>query len=114
MLNIAMPQVVLNGARIGVLVGQVKAAGVPQHMRMGREAQAGDLTRERYELGKARCRERRASLAREHERRLGILLALQLAQRPEFVTLDWIRARSALLDPTNMQTGPIKIHLIPA
>jgi hypothetical protein len=31
MLNIAMPQVALNGARIGVLVGQVKTAGVPQH-----------------------------------------------------------------------------------
>jgi hypothetical protein len=39
MLNIALPQVVLNGACISVLVGQVKAAGVPQHMRMDRKGQ---------------------------------------------------------------------------
>jgi hypothetical protein len=45
MLNIAMPQVVLNGARIGVLVGQVKAAGVPQHMRMDRKGQGGGFAR---------------------------------------------------------------------
>jgi hypothetical protein len=36
---------VLNGARIGVLVSQVKAAGVPQHVRMDRKGQGSGFTR---------------------------------------------------------------------
>ena len=58
------------GSGIVPLVGQREAAGVPQHVRMGWEAQAGGLTSALHELGKPACGERRATLGREHERRL--------------------------------------------
>ena len=53
-------------------------------------------------------------LAGEHERRLGILLPLQLAQGPHFIADNGMGGRRALLGPTNVQDGMGEIHLIPA
>ena len=56
-------------------------------------------------LAKPACDERRAPLRREYERRLGLLLPLQLAQCPHFVAQDRMCRRRALLDPANVQNG---------
>src|ERR671923_777638 len=72
MLNIAMPQVVLNGARVGILVGQVKAAGVPQHMGMDWQGQGGGFARPAdHVMDRPRC-ERRSALGEEHVRPTGM------------------------------------------
>ena len=63
---------------------------------------------------KAACREWRVPLGREHERRFGILLPLQLAQGPHFIADNGMGGRRALLGPTNVQDGMGEIHLIPA
>jgi hypothetical protein len=42
-LNVPMPQIILNQSRIGSLVGKGKATGVAQHVGMGREGQGGGL-----------------------------------------------------------------------
>ena len=52
---------------------------------MSRKAELGLDTRALYHAGKACGRERRSPLAGEHERRLGILFPLQLAQDPHFI-----------------------------
>ena len=44
-LNVAMPQIMLDSTRIQVSVGEVKAAGVPQHVRMDRKGQGSGFTR---------------------------------------------------------------------
>ena len=43
-LNIAMAKVGLQRACIGALIGQLKAAGVPQHVRMRRKSELGRET----------------------------------------------------------------------
>jgi hypothetical protein len=58
----------LNGARISVLVGQVKAAGVPQHMPMDRKGQGGGFARSADHVVDRTPRERRSALREEHVR----------------------------------------------
>ena len=41
MLNVAVPEIILNEPRIGSLVGESEAAGVAQHVGMGEEGQGG-------------------------------------------------------------------------
>jgi hypothetical protein len=82
-LDVAVAEIGLQGARIVSLVGKGEATGVPQHMRVSLEAQAGALTSALDHAGKAGGREGRAALGPEHERRLGLLLALKPSQGPQ-------------------------------
>ena len=68
----------LQSPGVMTFIRQREPAGVSEHVRMCSKAEPGGLTSARYNLGKARCRERRAALRGKHERRLGLLLALQL------------------------------------
>ena len=69
-LDILVAEVGLQGPRIVALVGQREAAGVPQHVRVGLEAEPGSLASALHKPGKACRGERRAALGGEHERRL--------------------------------------------
>ena len=42
-LNVLVPEVVLQGAGIVAIVGELKSAGVPKHMRVNREWHFGGL-----------------------------------------------------------------------
>ena len=53
-------------------------------------------------------------LTGEDERRLGILLPLQPAQRPQLVATDRMGRRRALLDPADVQVRGVEVDLIPA
>ena len=75
----AMAQVSLQGSRVVSFIGQGEPAGMPQHVGMSREAELGSLASALYKLGKAARGERRAALRGKHERRFGVLLALQPA-----------------------------------
>ena len=88
-LDVAVAEVSLQRPGIVALVGQRKATGVAQHVRMSRKAQLGLDTSALHHARKACRRERRAPLAGEYERRLGILLPLQLAQGPHFIADEW-------------------------
>ena len=114
MLDVSVPQVGLESPRIMSLVGQREAAGVPEHMGMRLEAQLGLAASAFHKPGKSARRERRAPLAGEHERRFGVLFSLQLSERSHFVAQNRIGRRGALLDPANMQTCMIEVHLVPA
>ena len=41
-LNVPVPQVILNQARVCALIGKGKAAGVAQHVGMGEQGQGGE------------------------------------------------------------------------
>ena len=108
-----MAEIGLQRPRIVALVGQRKATGVAQHVRMGRKAELGLDTSALHHARKACRRERRPPLAGEHERRLGILLPLQLAQGPHFIADNGMGRRRALLGPADVQDGVGEIDLIP-
>ena len=77
------------------------------------KAQLGLDTSALHHARKACRRERRPPLAGEHERRLGILLPLQLAQGPHFIADNGMGGRRALLGPADVQDGVGEIDLIP-
>ena len=59
--NIFVPQVLLHGARVVAVVGELVAGGMPQHVRMNREGEGGELASAREELSKRRRRQRPAT-----------------------------------------------------
>jgi hypothetical protein len=109
-----MAKIGLQRPRVMPSVGQRKAAGVSQHMRMRLKAELGLHARGLDHAGEASGAERRAALRGEDERRFRLLLALQPPQRPQLVAEDWMGAGRALLDPTNVQGGRPELDLIPA
>jgi hypothetical protein len=67
-LDVAMAEVGLQGAGVVASIGKRKAAGVAQHVRMCLEIDAGSTPDALDHLGEAGGRERRTTLAHEHER----------------------------------------------
>ena len=112
-LNIAVAKVGLQSACVVSLVRQCEAAGVAQHVRVRLELEAGRRASSLHKPRKACRGERRAALRREHEWRLGLLLALQPAKGAHFIAHDWMRARRSALGPTDRQRGPFEVDLVP-
>ena len=96
MLDILVPEIRLQRPGIVAFVGEGEPAGVPQHVRVRREAEPGGLAGALYKPGEAARGERRASLAGEHEGDR-FLLTLQPAQCPQLVAQDRMRRRGARL-----------------
>jgi hypothetical protein len=70
---------------------------MPEHVRMRLDLQAGSAGGSRDDPREASRGERATPLAGEDEGRLGLLLALQPAQGPQFVALDGVRGWGTLL-----------------
>src|SRR5438105_106545 len=68
-LNIPMPEVVLDGSRVVALVRQLEAARVPQHVRMDRESELRRVACSPHDLAERRVRERSTAFRREDIRR---------------------------------------------
>src|SRR5690349_4599296 len=92
MLDVAMAEISLQSPGIVSLVGQGKAAGMTQHVRVSLKAKSGSLASALYHAGKASRGERRAALRREHKGGPRVLLPSQAAQRPQLITADRVRA----------------------
>jgi hypothetical protein len=71
-----MPEVSLQGTGIVSLIGKREAAGVPQHVRMGLEAQMRLNASTPNHAGEASGAKWGTTFRCEHEGRLGFLLAL--------------------------------------
>ena len=61
-----MPEVVLQGARVVSVVGELEAAGVSQHVRMDGKRQLGGLAEPCHEMMEAHGADWAATLANEH------------------------------------------------
>ena len=113
MLDRLVAEIVLDGPRIVAVIGELVAAGVPQHVDVNREAELGpfanvlDLSIERIR------RERRAALAREHKRGVRPLVGAEFAQCPQFIAADRMGCRLAILDAPDVQRGRLEIDLGP-
>ena len=83
-LDIPVPQVGLQAAGIDALVGEMKTARVPQHVRMNQEVDLGCNAQASHQLPESCSRKRCTPLRGENERRLRILIASKSTQRPEF------------------------------
>ena len=78
MLNVSVPQVVLNRPRIVTIVRELVAARVAQHVRMHGEAEPGGGARAREDLADGRVGQRSPMLRREDVGRRRVV-ALQAA-----------------------------------
>src|SRR5215212_2458607 len=65
-LNVLVPEIMLQGPRVLTVVGQLVAACMPQHVRVHRERKRPRLARAGEHLAKAGGRHRRAALGSEH------------------------------------------------
>ena len=81
-LNVLVPEVDLQGAGIVAFVGEGKAAGMAQHVRVGLEAKLGRRASALDHAGKAGRGERGAASRGEHERGRWILLSGELQRGP--------------------------------
>ena len=79
-LNVAVAEIGLQGARIVSSVRERVAAGVPERVRVSLERQLGDLASSLDHSGEPGSRERRAALRGEHLGRTGFLFALEAAE----------------------------------
>ena len=92
MLNILVPEVGLQRARVVALIRQLVAASMAQHVRMGLEAELRLNPGPLDHAGEPGGAERRTTLGREHEWRLRVLLALEPPQGAQFVAEDGMGA----------------------
>jgi hypothetical protein len=79
-LDIAVTQVSLKRSGIVSLIRERVATGVPQHVRVRLEPKSGFGARALDHAGETSRREWSAPLRGEHERRFGLLLALEPPQ----------------------------------
>jgi hypothetical protein len=93
------PRLRLKRSGVVPIVGERKATGVPEHVRVRLKAELGLDTCALDHAGETGSRERRAPLGGEHEGRLGFLFALKPTHGSQFVPHDRMSAGSALLDP---------------
>jgi hypothetical protein len=70
-LDVAMAQEELDGPRILLIVGELKAAAMPELMRVHGEAKCGNLARVGHHLPHARVGERTLALREKDVRRVG-------------------------------------------
>ncbi len=115
MLNVPVPQVVLNQARVHALIGKGKAAGVAQHVGMGEQGQGSEGAVFAQRQIDSRTVQRRTLLT-DKERLAGRLhpgaFFQSAADRPQLVAAQRVRRRETALQAGDMQHAAFGVHLI--
>jgi len=96
---------------IDPVIGEFKAGGVAQHVRMDREAELGGFAGALSHAEEACGAERRCSLAGEDVGRLRVLLALEPPQGAEFIAPDRMHGIGAAFKPANVEVRSVEIDL---
>src|SRR5262245_59555520 len=86
-LNVLVPEVMLQGPRVVAVVGELEPTGMAKHVRVDREWHLGGLPEALDETVETNGTDWPAALGNEH---VGVsrVIAAQLAQRPHLVTPD--------------------------
>jgi hypothetical protein len=108
-----MSEPALNGPGVVSFVGERVAAGMTEHVRMRLEFETSGSGGALHHSGEAGGRERGSPLADEDEGRRRAL-ALEPAQRPEFIPVKRMSARGAALDPPDVEHRAVEVDLVPA
>src|SRR5262249_58868200 len=111
--NVAVAQVVLQRAGVDAVIGKLEAAGVAQHVRMNWEGKFGQFSGPADHFEEPGLRHRAAAFRVEDEAALQVLPP-QLAQRPDFLAGEWVRAIDTALGPPYMDAAAIKLDHIPS
>src|SRR5215207_8708947 len=112
-LDVLVPEIMLQSPRVLAVVDQLVAARMPQHVRVYREGKRCSLPCAGEHLTKAGRRHRRASLSDEYIPRLDGF-ALEFAQSAQLPAPEWVDAGPAVLDPPDVQQAVLEVDLVPA
>jgi hypothetical protein len=96
-LDVLVSEIGLQRTGVDAIIRQLVSGGVPEHVRMDTELEAGCLAGALNQAGEPFCRERRLTFGDEHvftARRL----ASQLTLRPQLVALQGMDGRDAVFD----------------
>lgn len=113
MLNVPVPKVVLDQARVRALVGQGEAASMAQHMRVHGQGQSGlfAVFAENHKYGFPA--QRPASLTHEKGVRVGLHLGPIREPRldsPQLVSPQWMGGGQALFEAGDVEHAAFGVH----
>src|SRR5262245_38241720 len=103
-LDVLVPEVVLQRPRVVAIVGELEPTGMAQHVWVDREWHLGGLPDALHKPVEANGTDWSAALGNEHVSLFSVLAA-QLAQCSHLVTADRMYAGNAVLDPVNVQAA---------
>src|SRR5262245_3263169 len=105
--DVAVAEVVLQRAGVDAIVGELEAAGVAQHVRMSRERKFGQFSSPADHFEEPGPRHRAAAFGVVDEAALEVLPS-QLAQGPNFLAGERVRAIDTVLGPPYMDATAIE------
>src|SRR5262245_58911318 len=111
--DVAVAQVVLQRAGVDAIVGELEAAAVAQHVRMSRERKSGQFSSPADHFEEPGPRHWAAAFGVEDEAAVQVLPS-QLAQGPDFLAGEWVRAVDTVFGPPHMDAAAIKLDHIPS
>ena len=110
--DVTVAEVVLQRAGVDAVVGELEAAAMAQHVRMSRERKSGQFSSPADHFEEPGPRHRAAAFGVEDEAAVQVLPS-QLAQGPDFLAGEWVRAIDTVFGPPHMDAAAIKLDHIP-
>src|SRR5262249_23161195 len=101
-LNVLMPEIVLQGARVVAIVGKFEPACMAEHVRMHTERHLGSLPQPSDHSAEAHRAHGRSALTHEDVAAWS-LLALKPAQGAKLVAGQWMNRGNAVLEAGSMR-----------
>src|SRR5262245_26881129 len=101
-----MAEVVLQRAGVDAIIGKLEAAGVAQHVRMNWEGKFGQFSGPADHFEEPCPRHWAAAFGVEDEAALQVLPS-QLAQCPDFLAGEWVRAVDTVFGPPHMDAAAV-------
>src|SRR5262249_37698744 len=111
--DVTVAEVVLQRAGVDAIVGELEAAAMAEHGGMGRKRKSGQFSSPADHFEEPGPRHRAAAFGVEDEAALQVLPS-QLAQRPDFLAGERVRAIDTVLGPPHMDAAAIKLDHIPS
>src|SRR5262249_38622565 len=111
--DVTVAEVLLQRAGVDAIVGELEAAAMAQHVRMSRERKSGQFSSPADHFEEPGPCHWAAAFGVEDEAAVQVLPS-QLAQGPDFLAGEWVRAVDAVFGPPHMDAAAIKLDHIPS
>jgi hypothetical protein len=112
-LDVFVPKIMLEGARVVAVIGEFEAAGMAQHVRVHAKRHFRNLPKPRDHSVEPSRAHRCSTLAQEYVP-ARLLLALKAAQGTQFCPGQRVNGGDAILGPGDVQPSMDEIDLLPA